>query len=304
LVGVVLGPAGEGLKGVQILLGDSELVALSDEQGAFRVDGLAPGVYRLTFFKPGYEVHRYRYVFPDRLPAEIDLGAVVLNPLAEGLATVTGTVVDSATAEPVIAAQLMLDQETVGLTDASGNFVVEGVTPGLRILEVRRIGYQPVFVDLEVSAGNPHIDLLVKLTALPPYLEEVVVEAEASRYGTGKLRRFWRRQQSGVGHFITAADIEEREPLVPTDLLRDVPGLWVRRGPYGNNQVELARTVPGCSSPTYFLDGARVGDRDIDATFFFNDTATTEIYTRPSQVPSEFNTRGDPTCGVVAVWMR
>jgi hypothetical protein len=303
LVGVVLEPNGAGLEGVQILFHDTELVALTDNRGHFRVDGVGPGVYSLTFFKSGYELHRYRYVFPDRLEPEIDLGAVVLKPVQESLTTLMGSVVDSGTADPVVAAQLSLDDEPAGLADETGSFQLEGVTAGFHTLAVRRIGYQPMFVDLEIPVGHPQIDLVIKMNPLPTDLPEVVVEAEAP-FGSSKLRRFWKRSQLGVGHFITAFDIAQRKPRVPTDMLEFVPGLFVRRDVYGNNRVELARPVQGCSSPTYFLDGARVGPRDIDATVDPRSIAGIEVYTRSSQIPSEFNTRGEPGCGVVAVWMR
>jgi hypothetical protein len=302
LIGVVLGPTGAGLQGVQILR-DTELVALTDERGHFRVDGVRPGVYSLTFFKSGYELHRYRYVFPDRLESEIDLGAVVLQPVQESLTTLTGSVVDSSTTDPVVAAQLSLDQEPVGLVDETGSFQVDGVKAGFHTLEVRRIGYQPMFVDLEIPVGHPQIDLIIRMTPLPTDLQEVVVEGEELPGGS-KMRRFWKRSQLGVGHFITAFEIAQRKPRVPTDLLDNVPGLLVRRGLYGNNTVELARPVQGCSSPMYFLDGARVGPQDIDASVNPPNILGIEIYTRPSQVPSEFNTRGEPSCGVIAVWMR
>ncbi len=304
LIGVVVDATGGRLEGVQILLNDTELAALSDGQGSFRVNGITPGPYQFTFFKPGFEVHRYRYLFPDELPGEIDLGAVVLKPLLESLSTLTGTVVDSATAEPVAAAQLRLDDQPAALADASGKFEVRNVKAGFHTLDVRRIGYRPLVVDLEIPVGHPRVEIRIEMNTLPAELEGVVVEGEEPLYGGRKLRRFWKRWQSGIGQFITAFEIEQRNPTVPTDLLENIPGLLLRRGPFGNNAVELARPVQGCASPTFFLDGARVGKNDIDATVNPRDIAGIEIYTRPSQVPAEFNIRGEPSCGVIAVWMR
>jgi hypothetical protein len=303
LTGIVFGSTGEPLATVQILLDATRLMALSDENGSFQVDSVTPGAHTLTLSKPGFQVQTYRFTLPEIPEPVIDLGAIVLEPQRESFASLSGVVVDSMTVEPVAAAQLKLDQDVVGLSDANGSFDLEQVRAGFHTLEVRRIGYEPTYVDFEILTGQPMVSLIVKMKSLPTQLPEVTIEGEGTVYATGKLREFYQRAQSGFGHFITRSQIEERSARVSTDLLYGVPGLQVTPGQFGRNSVRLSRATM-CGTPVVFLDGVKIHGSDLDEVVNPQDIVGIEIYTRASNVPPVFNIQGAGACGVIAVWTR
>ena len=75
---------------------------------------------------------------------------------APGAGIIVGTLVDSATARPLAQAQITLRGGSLQTTtDLLGRFRLRGVSAGPQVLEVRRIGYQPlVREDLVVVAGD------------------------------------------------------------------------------------------------------------------------------------------------------
>lgn len=302
LSGIVFGPTGAAIVQVQVLLDHADLVAVTDAAGYFRVDSVIPGAHTLTFSKHGFGARTYRFTLPDHPEPETDLGAILLEPLDQSFTRLSGTVVDSMTVEPIAAAQLRLDDEVVGMSDVSGSFRLEQVTAGFHTLEIRRIGYQPTFVDFDVPVGQERVGLVVKMKALPAQLPEVVVEGERTIYARGKLREFYERMQAGFGHFITRSEIEKRSARVPTELFYGVPGLQVIPGAFGTNTVRLSRVTTGCRSPVVFLDGARISGADLDQILNPQDIAGIEVYTRASEVPPTFNVQGGAACGVIVVW--
>ncbi len=304
LFGVVFGPRGNPIEQAQVFLDDTELVALTDADGFFSIAGIPPGPHKLTFTKRGYAARAFGFTLPDNATSDIDMGAILLEPIQESLTRVTGTVVDSMTVEPVPAARVMLDKQGVGMSGPEGQFEVPGVPAGFHTLEIRRIGYAPTFVDFEIPVGQPFVSLIVKMRALPAQLAEVTVEGERTIYAAGKLREFYERAESGFGHFITRAEIEKRSARVTTDLLYGVPGLQVTPGQLGGNYVRLARVTSGCRGPVIFLDGARISGSSVDDVVNPEEVAGIEVYTRASDVPPVFNIQGAGACGVIAVWTR
>jgi hypothetical protein len=303
LMGVVFGATGQPMANVQILLDGTELVALSDTSGYFRVDSVVPGPHTLTLSKPGFEVRRFRFTLPEQPQQQIDLGAILLDAQRESFAILGGTVVDSMSVEPVVAAQLKLDDEIVGLTGPEGRFQLTQVKAGFHTLEARRIGYEPAFVDFEILPGRPRVDLIVKMQALPAPLAAVTVEGEEI-YAAGKLREFYERAQTGFGHFVTRSQIEERSARVASDLLYGIPGLQVTPSAFGGNTVRLSRVTTGCRSPVVFVDGVKIYGADLDGALNPEDIAGIEVYTRASNVPQVFNLQGAAACGVIAIWTR
>jgi iron complex outermembrane receptor protein len=96
--------------------------------------------------------------------------------MAQAPATVTGSVIDAATQAPVPEADVRLgDQHQV--TGNDGNFRFGSVTPGSRLVEVRRIGYAPAQETIEVLPGLES-RLSLRLQPLPIQLDSLVVTAQ------------------------------------------------------------------------------------------------------------------------------
>ena len=100
---------------------------------------------------------------------------------------------------PIAGAQL----QVVGLlgrgsTGVDGAFILAGVPTGPRVLRVRRLGFSPDSVQVEITPGG-ETKVEVRLAALPQQVDAVVVEARQRPMYTGRLARFWERRDRGVG---------------------------------------------------------------------------------------------------------
>jgi len=186
-----------------------------------------------------------------------------------------------------------------GTTGDDGRLRLAGLPPGRATLAVRRIGYRPTSVEITLPTAAP---VEVTMDAVPQQLAEVVVRARRRGPYTGRMADFNRRRDMGFGRFITAADIDERRPILTTDLLRTIPGINVRSG-FGPSAIRIRGN--SCA-PFVWIDGApaSAGYLDVDA-FAPNSLAGIEVYSGVATVPVELRgPRGEGACGVIALWSR
>jgi TonB family protein len=186
-----------------------------------------------------------------------------------------------------------------GATDDAGRVRLPGLPDGRATLAVRRIGYRPVSLEVTLPATAP---VEVTMEVLPQQLAPVVVRGSRRGPYTGRLADFQRRRDMGFGRFITATDIDRRQPLRTSDLLRTIPGIAVNNG-FGPSAIRIRGNA---CSPLVWIDGApaSTGYLDIDA-FAPNTLAGIEVYSGVSTVPVELRgARGEGACGVIALWSR
>jgi TonB family protein len=221
------------------------------------------------------------------------------SPLLRG--SIAGTVLDP-DGSPLAGAQL----QVIGLlgrgsTGSDGTFLLAGIPTGPRMLRIRRLGFQPESVSVEVTpGGEARVD--VRLEPIAQRMEAVVVEARERPVYRGRMARFWERRDRGVGTFFTAEDIDRRNPMQVTDLLRMVPG--VQLVPQGYEQMIYFRGMR--CAPLIWLDGAPASAGYLNPDNFApNSLAGIEVYSGPAQVPAELMwVRGAGSCGVIALWTR
>ena len=183
-------------------------------------------------------------------------------------------------------------------SDEEGRFRVTGM-PAVRVMvAVRRIGYRPATRELVVPSVEP---VALSLEAVPQGLSTVVVRDRRVKY-TGWAARFYERRDRGFGRFITKEEIDRRNAIRTTDVLRMVPGMQVVSTPTGNRlRLRSARC-----DPFIWLDGtpASAGYLDVDA-FSPNTLEGIEVYSGVGTVPVELRgARGEEACGVIALWTR
>lgn len=144
--------------------------------------------------------------------------------------TVTGTVVDAETDEPIIGAAVT-DQAGKGVnTDIDGNFSIvlpESVTK----LTVSSVGYNPM--EVKIKGGKMEIRLTPSATAL----DEVIAVA----YGTAKKSAF-----TGSATVIKSTEIEQAQVSNALDALT---------GKVAGVQLNNASGQPGQSDPSIFIRG-------------------------------------------------
>ena len=203
---------------------------------------------------------------PLRFPgvAGVALAAVALACAAPAAGqqpgSIMGRVLDSASAKPVVAAEVWVPMaKRRVLTNEAGWFVVSGVADGAYVVEVGGVGYRPVARVADVAGGAVSLEFRmvprpIELTGVdvvrfraveppPPYdVGRVDVSAEPTRSGKAidLLRRvvgaeiFRGSGEPGTGASVrlraSTSIAERREPLVvvdgiPTTLLtlRDMP---------------------------------------------------------------------------------
>jgi hypothetical protein len=120
-------------------------------------------------------------------------------------------------------------------SDADGGFSLANLPGGTHTLEARAVGFTPAEVPVDIVQGAPGATE-VELMNFGVTLDTVRVTGQRL-YTSAHEREFERRLRTGVGHVISAADIEKRRPQVLTDLLRTVPGVMVLPGARSGEDV-------------------------------------------------------------------
>ena len=302
LFGTVYGEDHQPLAGAQVLV-DDEVVVYTGADGHFRVSNVGEGRHVLTVSATGFRTRTFRFVIHESPPAEIDIGAVIMEMSARNT-SVLGVVRDASTGQPIPAAVVTIDGTVTVATNVSGSFRVSELASGRHLVHVKRIGYKRAVVNVDLPEHQPGVELDIRLEPIPVELPAVVVEGERTLYAYGRLKDFYERRRRGVGHFITRWDIEKRLPRVATDVLRGIGSLRITPGPLGLNQIELADPSMSCRSPIYFLDGTHIRANSLDEVLTPQDIEGIEIYTRVSEIPVEFSIQSGSACGVIAVWTR
>lgn len=247
-------------------------------------------------------------------------------PPAAAAQTIDGRVVDDSS-RPVAAATVELlnpegERLANTLTDDDGAFTFSTAV-GVYLLRVLRAGHIPSItpaVQVTREAMIAHLTITVPAASSndPYVLAPVVVEGEALVH----LAEFYRRRAIGFGHFVTRNEFERWHPQEVTDIVRRMPSFLVLPNPtHGQTspsgmldtreyRIEVSSrsrgpTIPECPVEL-FLDGRYLGntaDVDVDAVLPVQALEAVETYSRPAQVPPEFNRTGSG-CGVIALWTR
>ena len=266
--------------------------ATTDDEGRFRMCYLPPDLSAdISAARGGDSTHAVHVGYaegafglatlfvPSSDPASRDVAVQSALPPA----SVRGIVMDT-TGTPVAGARVELAVSSNSVvTDSSGTFTLNGV-PGTQSLVVRRLGFQPVEIAVNLSRRSPR-EVNVRLAAFVPVLEAVLVQARRDaaleRFGVAGRRR------SGTGRVIMADEIERNNVMRIEDILSRIPGL--RRG------VEMSDR---CT--TFWVDGTH-WQAHPDEFMLPNEIAVIETYTA-ALAPIEYQ-RLDG-CSVVLIWTK
>lgn len=221
-------------------------------------------------------------------------------PVKRPTAVITGKVTNAG-GVPVENARVSVQGATVSVeTQKDGSFALAGVPPGTQSVLVRRVGYTPVELPLNVSMHAPN-RITVRLGAYTPQLSSVEVKAKAteSTDATG----FTRRQKSGMGRYLTPDQIDDIHPQYVSDALRRIPGLYVG----GSGYSASVTTTRGNGCVRYLVDGSPVSansGQTIDELVNAADLAAVEFY-NVADVPLELSSGGaDGGCALLALWTK
>ena len=189
--------------------------------------------------------------------------AVMLALATPGLVeaqTITGSVRDQSTGNPIDAAQVFIEGLNIGgLSQANGQYLLLNVPAGTHTLTVQVLGYRTESVEVTVAAGQT-VTQNIFLTQQALQLDEVVVTGTAA---ASRVRE--------IGNSVAVLDgaVAEVQPITNvSDLLRGrLAGVVVQQG---SGDVGTASTIKirGSSTmrlvndgPLIYIDGVRVSNR-------------------------------------------
>lgn len=208
---------------------------------------------------------------------------------------------------PISRAEVLLRSASITiLTDTLGLFSFGPVESGLHLLQVRAIGWRPVYFTIQTEPGEEWVGR-VGLEPVPQTLPEIRVTsplAKPERYaGTAKYDDFFRRRRTATGVFRLRDEIERLAPLNAADLLKGIPSVRVSFSG-SSTSIRFDRcNQPGAKAGVW-LDGVRVKARSHDEALSLihpNDIEAIEIYSSVSRIPGEFL---DDSCAAIVVWSR
>jgi hypothetical protein len=105
-------------------------------------------------------------------------------------------------------------------SDATGRYTLAGLPAGTQVLEVRHVGYLLTEEPVELRSGQT-VTRDVGLQRIVN-LDSVRIVARRSRYS-----EFEQHRKQGFGTFLNIDDIERRNPLRMSDMIRMMPGFRV-----------------------------------------------------------------------------
>ena len=228
--------------------------------------------------------------------------ATVATLRAQTQGVVGGTITD-AQGVPVAGAQISVrGLGTMAISDARGVFRLDHVPVGPSVLRVRRLGFRPESVGVEVP-HSPDAAVTVALGRIVAALAPVVVRASKVKH-QARLAGFYERlERRTAGTFITMREIELEDPRSMTHLLQRVPGVTVVKGRAGATGVRMrGRTC----WPLVWLDGFPMpaGEVDLDS-FTPHSFEGIELYLGSTTPPLRYiQQRTMSSCGTILLWSR
>ena len=212
-------------------------------------------------------------------------------------AALSGTIYGTTTPLSRVQIQRQGDPAVV-LTDSLGRYQLKAVPIGTQMLELRKVGYLPRQLTIQMRPGQntaPDIHLAPIAT-----LDSIRVVAQQSHY-----REFDSRAKlAAFGVFLRAEDIARKNPLLTSDLVRQLPGFHIIRRGTSDLDVDVvdSRGTTSLNTPSscvvqIFIDGvANQGINWIEP----GSIAAMEIYRGAATGPVQYQ----GPCGTILIWTK
>ena len=206
---------------------------------------------------------------------------------------------------PIEGARVMLLNGTgETMTNARGEFVLQGLPFGSHTIEARAIGFVPgqEIADIVEFRSEPAEFMLLEIDA---YLMDTVRIAAARKLEAAERAGFERRRRSGSGYFLDESVLDTMQANTFRDLVRRVPGIRFTRGntlgDTWREYVEFSSGQAGPCEPAIYLNGARlVNGADLEEMIHPASVRRIEAYYRGMAIPADF--ASNQNCGVLAIW--
>jgi hypothetical protein len=202
-------------------------------------------------------------------------------------------------------------------TGANGRFRITRLAAGRYLVVVHHLGYVPISTYLQVADGDT-LRVSFMLRQIATALDTVVIAAKSLG---ARMAEFEERRKLGFGHFLTQADIEQRNSVFLGDVLAAVPSIKIQEGEFSQAPYS-ARGAALCPFQV-FVDGVYFtptepppppnqgpgfgrtpspGANLLELPPVSN-IAGIEIYSGAATIPLQYQ-RLDGGCGVILVWTK
>jgi hypothetical protein len=216
-----------------------------------------------------------------------------------GTARLTGRVLNK-TGRPLSGARVQLEGTTrAAVTRPTGDFVLDSLPPGTQTVTVRLLGYSPIETPVDLSNREAR-NVTIAMEDFVPVLETIRVTAQRERalLDVG----YENRKRTGQGWYMDGAEIQNRNALNFSDILRSAPGIRVTQH-MGRQAIENSRDpIRGCV--TVWIDGTpwqQMEAGDIDGFLRPHEVAAIEVYSS-STTPVQYQQPGRGSCTTVLAW--
>jgi hypothetical protein len=165
------------------------------------------------------------------------------------------------------------------------------------VLLARHVGFGAEAVQVNLSS---HDATKVRITLAKYVADMDPVVVTARRMAGLEKVGFGQRSRSGLGYFLGPDRVADIHAVYLSDILRRVPSLRTRPGPYGD--IVVSGREGGARCIQYYVDGILYTERRPgDLNQFVNGiaVAAVEVY-QPEATPGQFAT-GSP-CIIVVLW--
>lgn len=194
---------------------------------------------------------------------------------------------------------------------AGGSFRIDSLTAGPHLIRFRRIGVMPTTVSVVVDP-NATVSVDAVVEPFPITMSRVNVQAvsgELVHLPPGVADRI----RTGIGTYLTAAQIEKFHVFNTADIFRHVAGVSVDKNAGGPvvRSTRGSQTINGNPCATgmdVVVDGAKMGAPTAVTSAAVgldgispDDIAAIEIYKDGAETPASL---ADSECGIIYVWTR
>lgn len=241
----------------------------------------------------------------------LSFGGTASSALAQAPVTpadarpIFGTITD-ASSSPIADAEISLAgaDSTVhrARSAADGSFSLGRHHPGGAALRVRRLGFAPLAVAVQILRDTAPAFVPVVLAAVAVDLAPVRVLSNVGDVNNVaiRLRSFERLRRDGrFGYFIDREEFARRSASDASELIRRVPGAALRPSGRIGNLVRLR----GCR-PIVRLDNVSLPGSEVDEVVRSSDLAGMAVYPSWGTLPARYMDRRAGNCGAVLIWTR
>jgi len=276
-------------------------MVLIASKGADTTDVIEVQVPRSGFLRRELYLGAARSIVTVDSTPRTDTLAPIPRRVRSGAGRLRGTVVTAEGNRPLSGALVRITDGPQTRANDRGEWTLVEAPAGTRMLEVRAIGYFPVFrpVDVVTEAAPVTVSLLTFQAMLDTVRITVSRLSDRSRGG------FDERRRSGMGRYLTEEYIARRGDRWTSDLLRMVAGVRLDGGGFDRRIFVRGSFGDGHCAPTVYIDGMymfELSADEIDGMTSPRRIKGIEIYTG-AFTPLEFQ-RAFSGCGAIVIWTK